>query len=121
MLNKYTCYKKLRLCENTIGNQKCLAHDCLQPFDCDGVFFSGHSTPWLTNVTGCSDPQPWSEPSNASRVWTPGNDSLFYQRNRTHRFFDDYYMGTYTHPGFGRIIVTFRAGVLQFTYQKVRN
>ncbi|KAI0216371.1 hypothetical protein LSAT2_031583 [Lamellibrachia satsuma] len=80
----------------------------------------GHATPWITSVTGCSFPRPWSEPANIPQEWTPGKDSIFYQRNHTHHTFDDYYEGTYVHPGFGIIKITTKLGVLQFEYKELR-
>lgn len=91
----------------------------MQLADSDRFTWPGHATPWITSVTGCSFPRPWSEPANIPQEWTPGKDSIFYQRNHTHHTFDDYYEGTYVHPGFGIIKITTKLGVLQFEYKEV--
>ena len=88
--------------------------------DLDGLPWPGPDR-WLNNETACDFPRHWRQPDNVSLAWTPRKDSIFHQRSRSMRQFDDYYEGIYLHPGFGRITITTESGELTFKYYKVRD
>ncbi len=88
------------------------------PNDLDGFIGPGPDR-WLNNETACDFPRHWRQPDNSSLAWTPSEGSMFSQRSRSLRQFDDYYEGIYLHPGFGRITITTESGELTFKYYKV--